>query len=172
MGFSAPPSEPIAREPSRRPEQTQFQDILAAAARESASRRGPRAADMSREPDGWPSPDVGTWPSPGGKSPREEEYPLHYACEQCAITCAHTYLVVQALTFRCIRCVSDCGGLLRIDKKELESWGWREGEQPARYRGACGDRDMAERAMRRAQARNARRAASPPGEAGLKPVVV
>ena len=130
----------LAREASKRPEQPQFQDILAAAARESASRRAPRASEMDRD---------GTNPPPPPDPQQMAEMPLFLACEEATILCAKCYLLAGAIVSRTARCICECGGLLRIPDKELERWGWRDGEQPARYRGDLGDRDMAERAMRK-----------------------
>ena len=118
---------------------TQFQDILAAAARESASRRAPRPSSMSRDEEGIPPPDP----------QHVAEQPLFLACEECLLIFAKCYLLGSAVVARSARCILECGGLAKIPDKELEKWGWRDGEQPARFRGALGDRDMAERAMRK-----------------------
>ena len=77
---------------------------------------------------------------------------LILACEDMFTTCAKCYLVLWA-TCTCVReCVLDCGGLLRTSKKEAESWGWREDEQPARYATAERDDYRARReATRRAE---------------------
>ena len=58
--------------------------------------------------------------------------------------------------FARIRCQECCCDVLKPSKSELRSWGWREGEQPARYRAE--HRSDAERHSRR-------RAASARGEA-------
>jgi hypothetical protein len=63
-----------------------------------------------------------------------DESPLVVLCIDAMTVCAHCYLIGQTLVSKCVGCVWDCGGLLRVSDKELRSWGVSEHEQPARYR--------------------------------------
>ena len=135
----------------------QFQDVLAAAARENASRMAPSASVMARElPSANDDGDeggsrtsgdgVGGLGGQGGRSSggrrsngtpppaSSDESPLIILCIDAMSVCAHCYLISQTLLSRCVACVWDCGGLLRVSDKEMRSWGFREHEQPARYR--------------------------------------
>ena len=124
--------------------ETQFQDILAAAAREREStRRGERAAakgdakgDAKRAQAG-PTPmamehEGGLDDGFDGGAPKHEG--VVGACVDCFTCCAEVYILCQSGCVRCQRFVCECGGLLRMSQHELDSWGYREGEQPARCR--------------------------------------
>lgn len=133
------------------PQDIQFQDVLAAAARESASRKAPRPASIGRigqdgqesdaEGAGGDADAITSEEGTGDKMQRgqsslrpEGEGACINACIDSMAVCARAYIVLQASVLGCVRCVSDCGGLLRLSNKELKSWGWNDEEQPGRYR--------------------------------------
>ena len=89
-------------------------------------------------------------------------------CMDALECCVRGYLVCQSAASRCFECVLDCGGLLRVSDKELRSWGVREGEQPARYRGACGDQSRRDAVLARC-ARSPPRAPMAPSACGMAP---
>lgn len=167
----APPIRPYTpSDPKRDPSKggAQFHEILAAAARENVTRRGPPGtSENGSEAD-----------EPAGKSAgepaRAEESAFILAFEALATGAAKAYIFFNYASQRCVTCVCECGGLLRISDKELHSWGYRAGEQPARFKGACGEPalDPVQRAASR-QAQVLRQAhAKANGKAMPKPVVV
>ena len=132
-------------------QQGQFQDILLAAQRESASRRAPRQHEMDRgdESDGkqGDSPDA---PLPDRR--QAEELPLFAMCEQMATVCAQCNIMMSAALYKCTKCVTECGGLLSVPEKELHSWGVRDNEELARDRQPRAE-DQAYRARAQTRAR-------------------
>ena len=75
----------------------------------------------------------------------------------CLLDCltgfARCQWFAQVAFDQCLRNTLDCCGLLRLSDKELKSWGYRDNEQPARFKGACGDRSGAEAAEMRLRTR-------------------
>ena len=128
--------------PSSTPRAGHFQDVLAASAREGAAERKARADhELKTGGDGATSSRDAMPPAMMNMDRQQgaaEQGGIIDECVDCFMTCGGVYIIVQTSLNRCFNCVRTCGGLLEISDAELRSWGVRDGQQPARFRGACG----------------------------------
>ena len=127
------------------PSGLQFQDILQQAAREKEATRtrdpsrGPKGQEMQRE--GFPNDDevdINGVPLNGRRY--EEESTCYMVCMDAMTDCAKCYMLCQYGCRWCYNCIDSCGVMSEKEKRE---WGYRDGEQPARYRGALADQSAA-----------------------------
>ena len=147
---ATPTSGPVPPRAARQ-HTAQFQEILAAATRESqgaAQRQGGLGTEEHPAPTPW------NVALPAGHN--AERGGILEPCIECFTCMARLHLEFSRVVYSCAACLLDCGGLLRLNDRELHSWGHRKEEaQIGRFHGACGDLSAAEARARRRTARKA-----------------